>query len=169
MVAALRHNEHDEQWERRLALLSTAAGRLGEEQVDARDTFAKEVLSLFGGMGSFNDAAYAYSQETRTLQERLFTCAEDEVRACWKALGRPWHDIADAELLAPGDTVELIAGEVIWLGAGGESAKAPRSPLTYRVIERLGRDFDNMPLYAIAAESRRRIARHNALRAVDRG
>ena len=123
---------------------------------------AKDIISIYGAMGSFNDNLYP--QHLRDLQSALYGSAEDVVRSTRRELGGTWVSLSDTQLFRTGQKVRLIQGEIIALQLDEKPVKAPDSPLTYVVLGRLSNDIDNMPRYHIQSDSHVRYARHNALR-----
>jgi len=123
--------------------------------------FGVSITSLYGGMGSFNDTSY--SKATEDLKAGLYDAARDLLRAAWAAKGEPTVQVDRSDVLRVGDSVRLIQGEIIFMRSNGELTPAPKSPLTYRIMEVCPLDIDGMPVYSIQADSHCRVARHNAL------
>ncbi len=119
------------------------------------------MISIYGGMGSFNDTAYA--KRTENLKSELYESIQELLRASWQSLGRKVHEIPPSAQLRTGDSVRLIFGEVISMRPTGETTTAPRSRLDYRVREVHSPDIDGMPIYFIQSDSHCWLARHNAL------
>ena len=123
--------------------------------------FAREVESVFGGMGSFNDSYY--SRQADAMKEALFAAIQAVLKECWAARGKPVHSIPNAEIFGVGTAVRLVSGAVISIGRDEVVQYAPDSRLTYKVMERIEDDIDGMPRYLVKADSHVWFARHEAL------
>lgn len=123
--------------------------------------FAREVESVFGGMGSFNDSYY--SKEWDAMKEALFAAIQAVLKECWAARGKPVHSIPNTALFEVGAAVKLVKGAVISIGRDETERHAPESRLTYRVVEKISEDIDGMPRYHVKSDSHAWLARHEAL------
>jgi hypothetical protein len=160
---AVANREKDSSWAKVLADLCEQHQMLmeGNASPQERYSFARSIQGIYGAMGSFNDNLY--SDVTRRLQATLYSKAEEELRSCWKLLGKPWHNIPEGEVFCRDEHVTLVAGQIISLGRDESERRAPHSPLVYLVEERIANDVDNMPRYRIKADSHVWNARHGAL------
>jgi len=139
-----------------------AASYTEQGQAVEWNQLGKDIVGIYGAMGSFNDNMYPNA--VREQQNSLYIAAENVVRCTRKELGGTWFDIPATDQLKVGDEVKLIKGQVISLLRDETPQMAPQSPMIYKVISLLTNDVDNMPRYHIKADSHVRYARHNALR-----
>lgn len=166
MIGALSRENPDDYWLTRLRAFSNRAASLGESSLPEQwNTLARDVLSIYGAMGSFNDNMYR--QHLRDQQGFLYSAAENTVRSTRRELGGTWVNIPDVQQFLLGQSVVLIKGETIALQRDETLVRAPSSPLIYKVLGRISNDIDNMPRYHIKSDSHVRYARHNALSKVD--
>lgn len=164
MISALSRDQPEDYWLAKLQQFRNRSAALRDSaQPEQWNQLAKDIQSIYGAMGSFNDNMY--SQHLRDLQGALYRAAENTVRTTRRELGGTWVQIPDEQLFRQGQSVTLIRHEVISLQRDETPVRAPSSPLTYTVIGRIPNDIDNMPRYHIKSDSHVRYARHNALRA----
>lgn len=161
-ISVIKKIAPEDYWLRDLSGFKERADGYSErDQITEWNQLGKDVICIYGAMGSFNDNLYPDS--VRKLQGALFTAAEDVVRLTRKELGGTWFDIPISEKLKVGDKVVLIKGETISLLRDETPQRAPQSPMIYSVVGMLPNDIDNMPRYHIKADSHVRYARHSAL------
>ena len=163
MIGALSLEDPNDYWLAGLrAFQSRAASDCGSSPAEAWNKLAKDIISIYGAMGSFNDNLYP--QHLRDLQSALYGAAENVIRSTRRELGGSWVSLPDTQLFRTGQRVALVQGEIIALQRDETPVKAPSSPLVYVVLGRVSNDIDNMPRYHIQSDSHVRYARHNALR-----
>jgi hypothetical protein len=132
-----------------------------DDSIQRKYKLAREIESLFGGMGSLNDIALP--ENCKHLHEKLFKAVRDVLRIYWRALGYETHN-KQFKLLPIGASVRLVPGKIRYFERN-ESPVVIQNASTYvwRVVRYEEPDITNMPSYVVQHENTFMTARHESL------
>ncbi len=135
--------------------------------IQARYLIAREIESIFGGMGSLNDIQLTENCERSRGQ--LFKSVEDVLRFYWRALGRETHD-EKFDLLPVGASVRLVPGKIRYIERNEIHLLIDYNfkgvGQVWCVARYEGPDITNMPSYLVQHENVFMSARHECLELV---
>jgi hypothetical protein len=122
---------------------------------------AREIESLFGGMGSLNDIELP--KNCKRLHGELFKAVQDVLRIYWRALGRETHS-GQFKLFPIGSLVHLVPGKIRYFERNEHPVIIQvGSTDIWRVVRYEEPDITNMPSYVVQHENTFMTARHESL------
>jgi hypothetical protein len=135
-----------------------------DDSIQRKYKLAREIESVFGGMGSLNDIALP--KNCKHLHEELFRAVQNVLRIYWGTLGHETHS-EKFKLMPIGASVRLVPKKVRYFERNEkqvivEDSSAIREQI-WQVIRYEGPDITNMPSYLVQHENTFMTARHESL------
>jgi hypothetical protein len=125
----------------------------------------KNILSMYGGMGSINDQGF--NEDTNKLKDQLYAYSFELLKEYWKDLGNEFHTDDEFLILAIGTKVKFINNSIRYFDNDQRPVFAnferKGEETVWKVISNQNRDITNMPTYGIVNNGTYSSARHNSL------
>jgi hypothetical protein len=132
-----------------------------DDSIQRKYKLAREIESLFGGMGSLNDITVP--ENCKHLHEKLFKALQGVLRIYWRALGHETHN-EQFKLLPIGASVRLVLGKIRCFERNESPVVIQNASMDiWRVIRYEEPDITNMPSYLVQHENTFMTARHESL------
>ncbi len=126
----------------------------------------KQVLGMYGGMGSINDQGF--DTLTNSLKDTTYIEALNLLKSYWKDMGNEYHQDDSFQILPIGTMVKFIPNTIRYFDKNQTpmyiESSSKHLETIWKVISNQLRDITNMIEYGIYANGTYSTARHTSLR-----